>query len=379
MCSAMEKTQSETVTQRLGDEFIRLEKISKSFNGKMILNDLSFSINKGEFFALLGASGCGKSTLLRILAGFEKPSYGRVFIDGIDVTDATPGERGVSMMFQSYALFPNMTVRENIMFGIKQDKLSKNIINEMTDNVLSLVELDKIADKRPDQISGGQKQRAALARSIVKRPKLLLLDEPLSALDKALREKTQFELVNILEKIGITCIMVTHDQTEAMTMANLIGILYDGHLIQIGTPHEIYEFPNSMYVASFVGDTNVFRGVVSEVGTDYLIVQSDETDCSFYVIYTSIIPVGTHVSVAVRPEKIMVSQTKPAYPRNWTSGVVKEIGYCGSQSIYYVKIKSGKIVKVIIPNLVRLTERCIKWEDTVYIIWRAENCMVLTT
>lgn len=359
------------------EQYVKIENITKSYNGRIILDNISLTIKRNEFFALLGASGCGKTTLLRILAGFDTPTSGTITVDGIDVTDTNPRDRGIGLMFQSYALFPNMTIRENVMFGLKQDKLQKNVMNRMTDDVLELVELTEIANKMPHQISGGQKQRTALARSIVKRPKLLLLDEPMSALDKYLREKTQFELCNIQEKINIPFVIVTHDQGEAMAMADRMGIMHNGCITQIGKPHEIYEFPNSKYVASFIGDINFFDGIVTEIGNDYSIVESDDIECNFYITNTGTIPVDSRVTVAIRPEKIMISNSKPTYPRNWTSGIVKEIGYCGGISVYHIVLQSGKTIKVVLPNLVRMSERNITWDDVVYILWRAENCIIL--
>ncbi len=361
------------------DPYIVVDNISKSYRETTAVKNVSLSIYRGELFSLLGSSGCGKTTLLRILAGFEKPTSGTITIDGIDMTNWPPYKRPVSLMFQSYALFPHMNVYQNIAFGLKQDGLSKSAIDDRIKEVLSLVQLSGFEDRKPDQLSGGQKQRVALARSIVKRPKLLLLDEPMAALDKKLREQTQFELVNIQERVGITFILVTHDQEEAMTMSTRMGIMEDGKIRQVGAPHDIYEFPNSRYVAEFIGGINIFNGVVVEADMDYVLVESPETDCYFYAAHTGAVPVGSQVSLALRPEKVMVSTVKPTYPRNWTSGVVKEIAYLGDISIYHVELSSGKIIKATLPNLLRMAGRNIEWDDVVYVFWRAENSIVLTS
>jgi putrescine transport system ATP-binding protein len=361
------------------DPYVLVDNLSKSFEKTFVVKSVSLSIYKGELFSLLGGSGCGKTTLLRMLAGFEKPTSGSIVIDGVDVTNCPPHKRPVSLVFQSYALFPHMNVYQNIAFGLKQDGISKDVIEERVREVLSLVQLSGMESRKPDQLSGGQKQRVALARSIAKRPKLLLLDEPMAALDKKLREETQFELVNIQEKVGITFILVTHDQEEAMTMSTRIGVMEDGKIRQVGIPHDIYEFPNSRYVAEFIGNMNIFNGVVVETDMDYVLVESPEVDCFFYAAHTGAIPVGAPVALALRPEKVMISETKPTNSRNWATGTVKEIAYLGDISIYHIMLASGKIVKATLPNLLRITEKNIEWDDVVYIFWRAENSIVLTS
>lgn len=361
------------------EPYIVLDNISKSYDDTVAVKNVSLSIYRGELFSLLGGSGCGKTTLLRVLAGFEKPTSGSITIDGIDMTNWPAYKRPVSLMFQSYALFPHMNVYQNIAFGLKQDGLSKSAIDDRIKEVLQLVQLSGFDDRKPDQLSGGQKQRVALARSLAKRPKLLLLDEPMAALDKKLREQTQFELVNIQERVGITFILVTHDQEEAMTMSTRMGIMEDGKIRQVGVPHDIYEFPNSRYVAEFIGGINIFNGVVVESDMDYVLVESPETDCYFYSAHTGAIPIGAQVSLALRPEKVMISAVKPTYPRNWTSGVVKEIAYLGNMSIYHIELSSGKIIKATLPNLLRMAGRNIEWDDVVYVFWRAENSIVLTS
>lgn len=358
--------------------YIHLEGVSKEFGGHVVVDDVTLSIFQGEFFSLLGPSGCGKTTLLRMLAGFEMPSQGKIFIDGIDMTRRPPYDRPVNMMFQSYALFPHMTVEQNIGFGLKQERVSKTEISERVQDVLKLVQMEKYGSRKPHQLSGGQRQRVALARSLVKRPKLLLLDEPLAALDKRLREQTQFELVTIQEKVGVTFIMVTHDQEEAMTMSTRLGVMDHGRLRQIGTPNEIYEYPHSEYVADFIGSINKFEGRVVEDKGDHLLVESEEAGCALYVSHSADAPVGAQVKVAIRPEKMMISATSPGQKQNATKGVVRDIGYLGDVSIYHVELESGKIVLATQPNLVRLAERAVTWDDEVFLLWRAENSIVLT-
>jgi putrescine transport system ATP-binding protein len=306
------------------------------------------------------------------------PSRGKIYIDGVDVTRRPAYDRPVNMMFQSYALFPHMTVEQNIAFGLKQERVAKVEIKERVKDVLRLVQMEKYGARRPHQLSGGQRQRVALARSLVKRPKLLLLDEPLAALDKKLREQTQFELVNIQEEVGITFIMVTHDQEEAMTMSTRLGIMDHGRLTQIGTPNEIYEYPHSEYVADFIGSINKFEGRVVEDETNHVLVESEEAGCELYVSHSADAPAGSQVKVAIRPEKVMISTTPPEQKRNASQGIVKDIGYLGDVSIYHVQLKSGKVVLATQPNLVRLAERSVTWGDEVYLFWRAENSIVLT-
>lgn len=359
--------------------YIVVENVSKMFGSVTAVKGVSLSVYEGELFSLLGGSGSGKTTLLRMLAGFEKPSSGRILIDDIDVTDWPPYERPVNMMFQSYALFPMMTVEQNVAFGLKQERLPKHVIRDRVKAALELVQMLAYAARKPHQLSGGQRQRVALARSLVKEPKLLLLDEPLGALDKKLREQTQFELVNIQERVGITFIMVTHDQEEAMTMSTRMAIMDEGKIRQIGAPHDVYEFPNSRYVAEFIGTMNIFEGVVMEDEENHVLIDSEEAGCNLYVTDSAAIPVGSHVVAAIRPEKVMISTTPLAGNRNIAKGVVRDIAYLGDISIYYVQLASGKIVQAARPNLLRFSEREVKWEDEVYLFWRAENGVILTS
>lgn len=359
--------------------YIVIDNVSKSFGSVQAVKGVSLQIYKGELFSLLGGSGSGKTTLLRMLAGFEAPSAGRIYIDDADVTDWPAYERPVNMMFQSYALFPHMTVSQNIAFGLKQERIAKKIIQDKVKWALDLVQMAGFGDRKPSQLSGGQRQRVALARSLVKEPKLLLLDEPLGALDKRLREQTQFELVNIQERVGITFVMVTHDQEEAMTMSTRLGIMEEGRIRQIGAPHDIYEFPNSRYVAEFIGSMNIFEGIVIEDQDDFVLIDSEEAGCQLYVTDSAAVPVGSHTAVAIRPEKVMISSTPPAGNRNSAKGVVREIAYLGDISIYYVELESGKMVQAARPNLLRFSEREVTWDEEVYLFWRAENGVILTS
>lgn len=357
--------------------YIQVEGVSKDYEGVVAVNNVSLSIYRGELFSLLGPSGCGKSTLLRMLAGFETPSTGRIYIDGIDMTAVPPYERPVNMMFQSYALFPHMSVEQNVSFGLKQDHLPKADIRERVASMLSLVGMEKYAKRKPHQLSGGQRQRVALARSLVKQPKLLLLDEPLGALDRQLREKAQFEIVNIQESLGVTCVMVTHDQEEAMTMSTRMGILEEGRVRQIGPPTEVYEYPNARYVADFLGEMNIFEGIIVEEEADHTLVACPEVVCDFYISHSVEAPKGASVAVAIRPEKVMISVGERPTDRNCVKGVVSDIAYLGDVSIYHVALPSGRRVMASMTNQVRLAERPINWEDEVYLSWNPDSGVIL--
>src|SRR6204780_507336 len=291
--------------------YFQVDGITKSFGDFKAVDDVSLKIYKGEIFCLLGASGCGKTTLLRMLGGFETPSSGRIVIDGEDMTGVPPYERPVNMMFQSYALFPHMNVEQNVAFGLKQDRVPKAEIAERVTTMLELVKLGGFAKRRPHQLSGGQRQRVALARSLVKRPKVLLLDEPLGALDKKLREHTQFELISLQDKLGVTFLVVTHDQEEAMTLASRIGVMDHGEIVQAGTPSEIYEFPSSKFVADFVGSVNFFEGKLIEDEPEYVRIGSDELGATIYVSHGISAAPEAVVWAAVRPEKIFMSISQP--------------------------------------------------------------------
>lgn len=361
--------------------YVRIEKVSKRFGDFLAVDDVNLSIYRGELFSLLGGSGSGKTTLLRMLAGFEQPSEGKIFIDGVDMSGIPPYERPVNMMFQSYALFPHMSVEENIAFGLKQDRVGRDQIRERVAEMLDLVQLSKFGKRRPHQLSGGQRQRVALARALAKRPKLLLLDEPLGALDKRLREKTQFELVNIQEKLGVTFVVVTHDQEEAMTMSTRIAVMNQGYIVQVGTPTEVYEYPNTRFTAQFIGDVNLFEGRVIEDEPDHVLIASEEAGCDLYINHGTPTPVGSQVAVAVRPEKIMLRKEDDdgvADDRNLTAGTVREIAYLGDASIYIIELDSGKTVRVTAPNVTRRVDMPITWEDRVQLSWRPYAGVVLT-
>ena len=357
--------------------YVEVERVTKSFGDFKAVDDVSLKIYKGEIFCLLGASGCGKTTLLRMLGGFETPTAGRIFIDGEDMTGVPPYERPVNMMFQSYALFPHMTVEQNVAFGLKQDRVPRAEIAERVATMLDLVKLGSFARRRPQQLSGGQKQRVALARSLVKRPKLLLLDEPLGALDKKLREHTQFELISLQDQLGVTFVVVTHDQEEAMTLASRIGVMNQGEIVQAGTPSEIYEFPSSKFVADFVGSVNIFEGKLIEDEAEYVRITSAELGGVLYVSHGISAAPEAVVWVAVRPEKIFMSTAQPEGSDNVVRGAVQDIAYLGDLSIYLVKLPTGKVVRVTQPNTSRHAE-AITWDQHVYLSWDPESPVVVT-
>jgi putrescine transport system ATP-binding protein len=357
--------------------YVEVDRVTKSFGDFKAVDDVSLKIYKGEIFCLLGASGCGKTTLLRMLGGFETPSSGRIFIDGEDMTGVPPYERPVNMMFQSYALFPHMTVEQNVAFGLKQDGVPKAQIAERVATMLELVKLGGLGKRKPHQLSGGQKQRVALARSLVKRPKLLLLDEPLGALDKKLREHTQFELVSLQDKLGVTFIVVTHDQEEAMTLASRIGVMNHGEIVQAGTPSEIYEFPGSKFVADFVGSVNIFEGKLVEDEPEHVRIASDELGATIYVSHGISAPPEAIVWAAIRPEKVFMSTAQPEGADNVVRGAVQDIAYLGDLSIYLVKLPTGKVVRVTQPNTSRHAE-AITWDQQVYLSWDSTSPVVVT-
>jgi putrescine transport system ATP-binding protein len=358
------------------DAFLQIQDVVKEFDGFRAVNQVSLDVSKGEIFALLGSSGCGKSTLLRMLAGFEKPTSGRILLGGRDLATLPPYERPMNMMFQSYALFPHLTVWDNIAFGPRREGLPKDEIAARVEAMLKLVQLERFAQRKPHQLSGGQQQRVALARSLAKKPQLLLLDEPLGALDKKLREQTQIELVNIIEKVGVTCVMVTHDQEEAMTMASRIAVMSEGRFLQVGAPHEIYETPSTRFVADFIGNVNLMDGSVSVDEPDHVVV--DCTDCRHYVGHGITGTVGMAVTVALRPEKIHLSRRKPADEFNSASGTVKEMSYFGSFTVYHVQLASGTLLKVSQTNVQRHRDDEITWGDTVWAHWSRNAPVVLT-
>jgi putrescine transport system ATP-binding protein len=360
-------------------EYVRIESVSKRFGDFIAVDNVSLTIYKGEIFCLLGGSGCGKTTLLRMLAGFESPTSGRILIDGQDMADIAPYERPVNMMFQSYALFPHMSVEKNVAFGLEQEGVARAEIAQRVGEMLEIVKLGQFAGRKPHQLSGGQRQRVALARALVKRPKLLLLDEPLGALDKKLREHTQFELINLQEQLGVTFIVVTHDQEEAMTLASRIGVMDRGEIVQVGTPTDIYEYPTSKFVADFVGSVNMFEGRLIEDEPDHVRIESAELGGTIYVDHGISSAPGATVWAAIRPEKIDIDRSPPAnIGENAVRGVVKEIAYMGDMSVYLVRIDSGKMIRVTLPNTERQAGDRISWDETVYLSWHPNSPVVLS-
>lgn len=360
-------------------EYVRIEGVTKKFGDFVAVDNVSLTVFKGEIFCLLGGSGCGKTTLLRMLAGFEAPTSGRILIDGQDMANIPPYDRPVNMMFQSYALFPHMTVEKNVAFGLEQEKLPAGEIARRVAEMLEIVKLGPLAKRKPHQLSGGQRQRVALARALVKRPKLLLLDEPLGALDKKLREHTQFELINLQEQLGVTFIVVTHDQEEAMTLASRIGVMDRGEIVQVGTPTDIYEYPNSRFVADFIGSVNIFEGTLVEDEPDHVRIASAELGGVIYVDHGISSAPGATVWTAIRPEKIEISRHPPADAReNCVRGIVKEIAYMGDLSVYLVRIDTGKMVRVTLPNIERHADMRISWDETVYLTWHPTSPVVLS-
>ncbi|MBB4234865.1 ABC transporter ATP-binding protein [Rhizobium esperanzae] len=356
--------------------FIAFKNVTKRFGDFTAVDDLSLNIYHREFFALLGASGCGKSTLLRMLAGFEQPTSGEIVLDGTDMAGTPPYKRPVNMMFQSYALFPHMTVEKNIAFGLKQDGMAKDEMTERVAQMLKLVKLEQFASRKPNQLSGGQRQRVALARSLAKRPKVLLLDEPLGALDKKLREETQFELMDLQQSLGLTFVVVTHDQEEAMTMADRIAVMSHGKVVQVATPAEIYEAPNSRFVADFIGDVNIFDGKVAASGNGAVEISVD-SGFSLRVASSETPSAGSAVGFAIRPEKMRVGRQAPANASvNAARGELWDIAYLGDMTVFHVKLQSGKVVKASSLNAQRSVDDPFTYDQEVWISFD-ENAGVL--
>lgn len=366
---------------RQADEtpFIRLSNVTKNFGAVTAVDNISLDIYKSELFCLVGGSGCGKSTLLRMLAGFEQPTMGRLEIDGQDMAGIPAHARPTNMMFQSYALFPHMSVEKNIAYGLLREGASKSEAMDRTAEMLNLVQLADFGKRKPNQLSGGQRQRVALARALVKKPKLLLLDEPLGALDKKLREETQFELVKIQESLGVTFIVVTHDQEEAMTLSTRIGVMRDGRIEQVGEPREIYEYPSNRFVADFIGSVNLFEGVVTEDEPDHVTIASDDIGGALYVAHGVACAPNQRLWFAIRPEKLEISHAKPKQKHNLVQGEVEDIAYLGNQSIYLVRLASDKLVRLTRSNRFRAEEKPIDWNDKVWLSWDATAGVVLTS
>jgi putrescine transport system ATP-binding protein len=356
--------------------YISFKNVTKKFGDFTAVDNLSLDIYNREFFALLGASGCGKSTLLRMLAGFEQPTTGEIVLDGQNMAGTPPYRRPVNMMFQSYALFPHMSVEKNIAFGLRQDGMPKAEIDDRVAQMLKLVKLEQFAKRKPNQLSGGQRQRVALARSLAKRPKVLLLDEPLGALDKKLREETQFELMDLQQNLGLTFVVVTHDQEEAMTMADRIAVMSHGKVVQVATPAEIYEAPNCRFVADFIGDVNILDGNVTSVQSGIVEIS---VDAGFTVRTASgdTPPTGSRASLAIRPEKLRVTPRPPANASvNAAEGEIWDIAYLGDMTVFHVKLKSGQVVKASSLNAVRAVEEPFAYDQDVWVSFD-ENAGVL--
>ncbi|WP_323118687.1 ABC transporter ATP-binding protein [Burkholderia alba] len=361
------------------ENFVQIVDVVKQFGETTAVRQVNLSVRKGELFALLGSSGCGKSTLLRMLAGLESITSGKILIDGEDLAQLPPYKRPVNMMFQSYALFPHMSVESNVAFGLKQEGVPKTELKERVRAALELVQMGRYASRKPHQLSGGQQQRVALARSLVKRPKLLLLDEPMSALDKQIRQRTQIELVNILDKVGVTCIMVTHDQEEAMTMAGRLAVMSEGEIVQIGSPLEVYEYPNSRFSAEFIGSTNLFDGTVVEDEPDHVFIDTPDLPSRMYVNHGISGPLGMPVTVSVRPERIALTRKPPEGAYNWAHGAITNVAYVGGYSLYHVKLDSGKVVIANVSSLAIADMDSPGWGDEIYVRWSAAAGVVLTS
>jgi len=358
--------------------YLSIRDLRKEFDGFVAVDDVNLDVRKGEIFALLGGSGSGKSTLLRCLAGFETPTKGKILLDGQPIGTLPPYERPINMMFQSYALFPHMTVEQNIAFGLKQDGMAKDAIARRVGEMLELVQLQKLGKRKPHQLSGGQQQRVALARSLAKGPKLLLLDEPMGALDKKLRSKMQLELVNIIEQLGVTCVMVTHDQEEAMTMATRIAVMDQGWIQQIGKPDDIYEQPANRFVAGFIGSVNLIEGVIDEDLPEYVTVRTADFPAPIYVGHGITGYEGQPVAFALRPEKVHIGKDEPEGDTNKARGVVEDIAYFGSHSVYHVRLPSGARIMSNFANMKRWDSDGITWNDEVWVSWDDNDGVVLT-
>ena len=361
--------------------FISIKNITKRFGNFTAVDDISLDIFKGELFGLLGGSGCGKTTLLRMLAGFETPTSGSISIDGVNMTDVPPYERPVNMMFQSYALFPHMNVEKNIAYGLKRDGVAASEIKDRVADMLSLVELGDFGKRKPRQLSGGQRQRVALARALVKRPKVLLLDEPLAALDKRLREQTQFELMNIQDHTGVTFVVVTHDQEEAMTLSTRIAVMDAGKFMQIGEPADIYENPATKYIANFIGSANLIPVTVTAKQQNELQLQHEPSDTSLNIVTGDEVASGDKTTLALRPEKILIDKSPLSSCDNQIQGTVKEIAYLGKISTYRVDTSLGETLEVTAPNQIRSSgsDQRIEWDDDVYLGWDKHSAILLNS
>jgi len=366
---------------------IEFRGITKRYGPVVAVDNVSLAIGEGEFFALLGPSGCGKTTLLRMLAGFEQPTRGQVLIDGEDYTRVPPNRRPVNMVFQSYAVFPHMTVAANIEYGLKMDGVARAERRDRAREALALVQLEGYDERMPDQLSGGQRQRVALARALVKRPRVVLLDEPLSALDAKLREELRFELSRLQDKVGITFVMVTHDQDEALALATRCAVMHKGSLVQVATPADLYEFPSSRLVADFIGSVNLFEGRVVEDHSDHALIDLPEIGIRAWLDHGTGASGTVQIWLAVRPEKMELhkranGEAPPVMEgtpggHNVVAGIITDIAYLGSESVYEVRTEAGKILRVIRPNLTRWDQEDFTWDEPVWLGWHAEAAAVL--
>ena len=372
----MGQTEFEPWNDPQAKPLIQFRGVTKRFGDFTAIDNQSFDIYEREFFALLGPSGCGKTTMMRMLAGFETPTEGTILLGGQDIAPIPPNRRAVNMMFQSYALFPHLTIWENIAFGLKRDRMDKESINARVAEMLKLTRLEQFANRKPHQISGGQRQRVALARSLAKAPKLLLLDEPLGALDAKLRQDTQFELMDIQEKTGTTFVIVTHDQEEAMTVASRVAVMDHGRIVQADTPARIYEQPSSVYVADFIGEVTIIDGTATPEGDGYEITHGEGLPPLFVKTDKSLAR-GQACHLAIRPEKVVISAEKPEGRRNMLRGRIMDIAYLGNISTYLVEMPNGKIVKAQTANTRRLANRPFTWEDEVWLSWSDTAAVLL--
>lgn len=361
------------------DEVIRVTDLVKIFGDTVAVRSVSLTVQRNEIYALLGSSGCGKSTLLRMLAGFEDVTSGQIILDGEDITHVPPHRRPVNMMFQSYALFPHMSVQANVAFGLKQEGVDPAEIHDRVFEALDLVQMAGFSRRKPNQLSGGQQQRVALARSLVKRPKLLLLDEPMSALDKQIRQKTQIELVRILEQVGVTCIMVTHDQEEAMTMAHRLAVMTEGQIVQSGVPQDVYAFPRSRFVAGFIGSTNLFTGTIVVDEPDRVAIETDDLSRPLVVDHGVSEPIGMEVHVSIRPERLLVGREQPDEAHNWGHGRVTHMAWMGSYALYQIRLDAGKVVEASVPALMLSRADAPGIDEEVFVSWSADSATVLAS
>ncbi len=358
---------------------VRLSNVTKTFGSLRAVDNVSLDIARGELFCLLGGSGCGKSTLLRMIAGLEQPTAGQIVIDGQDMTDAPAYDRPTNIMFQSYALFPHMSVGRNVAYGLHRAGVSKAEIGERVADILAMVRLAGMERRKPHQLSGGQRQRVALARALVKRPKLLLLDEPLAALDKKLREETQFELIKLQQTLGVTFIVVTHDQEEAMTLATRIGVMRDGRIEQVARPREIYEFPVNRFVADFVGSANIFEGAVVDIAPDGMTLRCEGMDSPIESGPADACAVGQRIWFSLRPEKPTLAARDSREMDNVLQGVIEDIAYRGDRTIFRILLPSGRTMDVTRTNQMHREHQPLAVEDRVFITWDRSSGLVLTS